>query len=98
MTEEQQRQAVAVADAPEHHRYEARIDSDLAGYAVYQLGEGQVVFTHTQVLPAFEGQGVGRALAAAALDDVRARGLRVVPLCPFIAAYIRRHREYADLL
>lgn len=54
---------------------------------------------HTEVDPAFEGQGVGSQLAKAALDDVRARGLELVPRCPFIAAYIRRHSEdYLDLV
>jgi predicted GNAT family acetyltransferase len=56
------------------------------------------VFTHTEVDPAFEGHGIGSALAAGALDDARRRGLVVVPSCPFIRAYITRHPEYADLL
>jgi predicted GNAT family acetyltransferase len=57
-----------------------------------------VIFTHTEVLPAFEGRGVGSALAKGALDAVRAEGSSVEPRCPFIAAYIRRHPAYADLV
>jgi uncharacterized protein len=50
------------------------------------------------VLPQFEGQGLGSRLAAFALDDVRGRGLAAVPVCPFIAGYIRKHGEYRDLV
>lgn len=57
-----------------------------------------VMFTHTEVPAALEGQGVGSALARGALDDVRVQGLQVIPLCPFIAAFIRRHPEYLDLV
>jgi uncharacterized protein len=58
-----------------------------------------VVFTHTETDPALEGQGVASLLVKWALDDVRARGLRVVPVCPFVKAYIVRHEdEYGDLV
>jgi hypothetical protein len=53
---------------------------------------------HTEVQSRFEGQGLGARLARFVLDDARERGLRVVPRCPFIAAYIKRHPEYADLV
>jgi hypothetical protein len=89
---------ISVVNVAEQSRYEIRVAGQLAGYAAYQPGDGQIVFTHTKILDEFEGHGIGGRLAAAALDDVRAQQLRVVPLCPFIAAYIRRHREYADLL
>ena len=56
------------------------------------------MFVHTEVLPAFEGKGVGSRLATWALDDVRARGLKLTPQCPFIAAFIKRHPAYADLV
>jgi predicted GNAT family acetyltransferase len=98
MAHEEQAGEVTVVNATEVSRYEIRVGGELAGYAMYQPGDGQIVFTHTHTLPAFEGHGVGSQLAAAALNDARSRGLRVVPLCPFFAAYIRRHREYADLL
>src|SRR5262245_30650845 len=91
--------AIAVQDAPERHRYEVTVDGELAGFAVYEdRADGVRVFTHTEVDDAYEGRGVGSALARGALDDVRASGGRLVARCPFIAAFIRRHDEYADLV
>lgn len=89
---------VEVVNAPEVDRYEARVDGQLAGFAAYRLHEGSVVFTHTEVRDEFEGKGVGSVLARRALDDVRAGGGAVVPLCPFIAEFIRRHPDYRDLI
>jgi hypothetical protein len=89
---------VRVADNPAEHRFEAYLGDRLAGFAAYRSKPGRVVFTHTEILPEFEGRGIGSALAGAALDQVRARGLAVTPLCPFIAGYIGRHPEYADLV
>ena len=81
------------------HRYEARIDGALAGFAEYQLTDELIVFTHTEVDPAFEGRGVGGALARGALDEVaQDDSLRVVPQCPFIKAWIARHPDYAALV
>jgi hypothetical protein len=87
-----------VTDNPEQSRYEIFVDGDLAGYAAYREDPGRRVFTHTRIDPDYEGQGVGSTLAARVLDDVRAKGVRAVPRCPFIAAYIERHPEYADLV
>jgi predicted GNAT family acetyltransferase len=64
----------------------------------YRRKGKRITFTHTEVAPELRGQGVGEALAQAALEAARAEGLEVVPLCPFIAAYIRRHPEFADLV
>lgn len=89
---------VAVADNPDAGRYEVRVDGELSGFAAYQLRADRIVFTHTEVGDAHEGQGVGSRLARGALDDARERGLVVVPLCPFIAGYIRGHEEYQDLV
>lgn len=84
---------------PAAHRYEAWVDGALAGFAEYQLTDELVVFTHTEVDPAFEGHGIGSAIARGALDDVRADGRRsVLPVCPFIKGWIARHPDYADLL
>ena len=85
-------------DVPTRSRYEVTVDGELAGFAEYRLIEGARVFTHTEVLDAYEGKGVGSALARGALDDVRFRGDRLVALCPFIAAFIERHAEYTDLV
>jgi predicted GNAT family acetyltransferase len=90
---------VVVTDNPEMSRYEARIDGELAGYSQYHLTRSAIVFTHTEVDKAFEGHGVGSAIARYALDDVRANGERdVVPVCPFIHGWIDDHPEYADLV
>ena len=90
---------VVVANNPEANRYEARIAGGLAGFAEYQLTDELVVFTHTEVDPAFEGQGIGSALAKFALDDVSSEGTRkVLVVCPFITTWMRRHPEYANLL
>jgi uncharacterized protein len=80
-------------------RYEASVDGELAGVAVFERDADRIVFTHTEVDDRFEGHGVGSALARGALDDVRARGsLRVVPRCPFIHEWIDKHPDYADLV
>lgn len=89
---------VAVRDNMLEARYEALVDGELAGMAQYELRDGAVVLTHTLVLPDFEGKGVGGRLARGALDDLRDRGLPVVPECPYIVAWIRRHPEYAELV
>jgi predicted GNAT family acetyltransferase len=78
--------------------YEITVDGQHAGLAAFEEWPGVVVFTHTEIDDAFEGKGVGSELARAALDDVRGRGLRVVPKCPFIKAWIERHPDYQDLL
>ena len=90
---------VVVTDNPEQHRYEAHVDGELAGFSEYHLTRSSIVFTHTEVDPAFEGKGVGGALARHALDEVRTEGThRVMPLCPFIKAWIGRHRDYVPLV
>jgi predicted GNAT family acetyltransferase len=87
-----------LTDNPDEARYEAWLDDELAGFSAYRLTDGQLTFTHTEVKDAHEGQGVGSALARYALDDARGRGLAVDPRCPFIASWIERHPDYADLV
>jgi predicted GNAT family acetyltransferase len=90
---------VQVTDNEAEQRYEARVGGELAGSAYYDTADDLIVFTHTEVDDAFEGKGVGSALAKAALDDVRADGRRrVIPRCPFIKGWIDRHPDYRDLL
>ena len=89
---------IRVADDPDEHRYEAFVDGALGGFAEYRLRPGRIVFTHTEVDDAYEGHGVGSTLVRGALDDARARGLRVTPICPFVRAYIDDHPEYRDLV
>jgi predicted GNAT family acetyltransferase len=88
----------AVTNNPEAGRYEIRIDGRLAGFAAYVVEADKIVFTHTEIDDAFEGQGLGSRLAKAALDDVRAHHEAAAPQCPFISGYIKRHPEYADLV
>ena len=79
-------------------RYEIRIDGQVVGFADYSVQPGVIAIPHTEVDPAFEGRGLGSALARGALDDIRQQGMHVAPHCPFIATYIKRHPEYADLV
>jgi predicted GNAT family acetyltransferase len=92
------RKDVTVQDNPAQRRYEAIVDGEVAGYVFYQQREEALVLIHTEVAGQFEGQGVGSSLAAGTLDDIRARGLRLVPVCRFIKSYIERHPEYGDLV
>jgi predicted GNAT family acetyltransferase len=90
---------VKTTDQPEEHRYEGRVDGRLAGFAAYELDGDRIVFTHTEVDDAYEGQGVGSAIVRSALEDVRARGdLRVVPRCPFVSSWIEQHPDFASLV
>jgi len=81
-------------------RYRIRDGADYLGLVDYTMrADGAVLaMTHTEVLPERQSGGVAGVLAKAALDDVRTRGLQVDPVCPYIATFIRRHPEYADLL
>ena len=82
-----------VRDNPEKRRYEILREGELLGEILYRTKPGAVVLLHTEVAPAAEGHGIGSRLVAGALDEIRSRGLRVVPVCPFVAAYLRRHPE-----
>ncbi len=89
---------IEVTDAPEAHRFEARLDDELAGFLVYQLRPDAIVLVHTEVLSQFEGKGVGSVLVRRVLDDLRACSTKIIPVCPFVTEYLRRHREYVDLV
>jgi uncharacterized protein len=89
---------IEVVDDVEQQQFEARVEGVVVGKAVYETRDGMVWFTHTEVDPSMQGQGVANVLARVALDDVRASGRTIVPLCPFISAYIRRHPAYVDLV
>jgi hypothetical protein len=89
---------VTVTDRPDQLRYEIEVDGELAGFLLYRREPGVLELVHTDVDPKWEGKGVGAALVQGALNDLRARGLKVRPYCPFVAAYIRRHPEYDDIV
>lgn len=70
----------------------------MAAFAEYKVLQDALLFTHTEVLPAYEGQGLGSRLAGFALGEVRKRGLQAIPACTFMSGYIRKHHEYLDLV
>ena len=92
-----QRAEYAVRDNQELHRFEVDLGDSVA-IAAYTLMAGKIMFTHTEVPVAHEGKGVGTALIRAGLAAARARGLKVIPTCPFFASYIKRHPQEQDLL
>jgi len=81
----------------EKRRFEAELDGYVAYSDFHQLGD-RLTFLHTEVPREVEGRGVGSGLIRWALDRARRENLHVVPICPFVASFIRRHREYADLV
>lgn len=91
---------MASADArnnPAAQRYELEVDGALA-VMDYQARSGALLITHTRVPSALEGRGIGGRLVAGALADIRAQGLKIVPLCSFVAAYLDSHPDDQDLL
>ena len=90
--------ATEVTDNPDKARYEITVDGTLAGFAQYRDMDGTRVFTHTEVFDEFGGQGVGTVLVRGALADVKARGARLVALCPFVHRYVQEHPEWGELV
>ena len=86
-----------VRDNVERKRFEIDL-GDAVAIAEYTLPEGIIMFTHTEVPPEHEGKGIGKALIRAGLAAARERGLKVIPICPFFAAYMQKHPEVQDLL
>jgi uncharacterized protein len=79
-------------------RYEIRLDGRRVGLADFYRRGDTVVIPHTETSPEFGGRGLASRLVRYCLEDIRDQQLRVDPACPFVAAYIRKHPEYADLL
>ena len=92
------RPPIDITDNPDQRRYEARLGGELAGIVDYGRVQGRIVALHTEVLPAFEGQGIASALVRRVLADARRDGIKVTPRCPFFASHFERHPEDADLL
>ncbi|MEU3856384.1 GNAT family N-acetyltransferase [Streptomyces sp. NPDC028722] len=78
-------------------RYEILVDGKRAGLTAYRDRGEQRVFFHTEVDDAFAGQGLASRLVQEALTDVRKSGKRIVPVCPYVAAFLERHDEFADI-
>jgi predicted GNAT family acetyltransferase len=88
-----------IADVPDRERFEARdAAGELAGILTYQVTGPIVAYTHTKVESAYEGEGAGAALARAAMDDARAKGRTVVPICPFLSSWLDKHHEYDKIV
>ncbi|MBW9214951.1 N-acetyltransferase [Mumia sp. zg.B53] len=90
---------VEVVDNADDSRYDLLVDGELGGTIVYRdprRGVRQLV--HTEVKPELSGRGLAAVVAKAALDDIRAKGWKVVATCPYIASYVGKHPEYEDLV
>ena len=87
-----------VRDNQQESRFEVLVDGKVAGVTEYQREGDIVTFTHTEIDSAYEGQGLGGAIARGALDQVRRDGHRVIAKCEFIAGWIDKHPDYQDLL
>jgi predicted GNAT family acetyltransferase len=91
-------QAPVVTDNPEESRYEMRVQGELAGFVTYQRRGQAISLLHTEVEPAFHGARLATHLARFSLDDARKRDLAVLPFCPYISSWIKKHPEYTDLV
>lgn len=87
-----------VRDAPENSRFEIWVGDVLAGFTVYEPGPDRFTFIHTEIDPAFGGRGLASILIKHALHEMRARGMAVLPQCPFVRRYISRHSDYLELV
>lgn len=95
--DEKQRENIAIENNERTHRFETHVGGQLA-FISYRRIAGKIAFLHTEVPPSLEGHGLAGKLARAALDYARSEALEVIPLCPFVAAYIRRHPNYQELV
>lgn len=89
---------VAVRKNEPASRWELVLDDQVIGVNDYQLVDGVYALTHVEVDPDHRGGGMAARLVGASLDDIRAEGARVTPLCPYAAAFLKRHRDYEDLV
>jgi predicted GNAT family acetyltransferase len=89
---------IEVFDESEDHAYVITVDGERAGKAVYHIRGGRYFFVHTEIDPEFEGKRLGSRLVQFALEDVKLKEGSVVPICPFVRGYIKRHAEYDELI
>lgn len=90
--------APVLTDNPEESRYEVRVQGELAGFVTYHRRGQAISLQHTEVEPAFQGAHLATRLARCALDDARKRDLVVLPFCPYISSWVKKHPEYTDLV
>ncbi len=89
---------ISVVRRDEERRYVVLVDGEQAGELVFRDRGGDVLaFLHTEVDAARQKRGLGSALVKGALDDARAEHFKIVAICPFVAAFVHDHPEYADL-
>lgn len=85
-----------LVDNEQHRRYELWLGERLAGFVTYERSDGVVALTHAEIEPELRNQGHGETLVREAIAAVRGRGAKVRPVCPFVAAYVRRHPDVQD--
>jgi uncharacterized protein len=89
---------MTVADNPSLTRFELLDGDRVVGWVEYRPAGANLIIDHTEIEEGHEGQGLGSVLVRTMLDEIRAGEKTVIPLCPFTAAFIRRHPEYADVV
>ncbi len=97
MNQEIDFESIILTNNPDESRIEANVGEHLA-IINYSRNDEQIAFIHTAVPQEISGQGVASNMAKFSLDFARAEGLRVIPICPFVSGYIKRHPEYQDLV
>ena len=86
-----------VVDNPSAKQYEAKVEGSLARIE-YIKAKDKIYLTHTEVPQVLEGKGIGSALVSKVLEDIEEKGLTLVPLCPFVALYLKGHPEWKRLV
>jgi len=89
--------STAVTLNADKERYEITVDGTLAGFTEAHPRGDFLLFSHTEIHPEFEGHGLATEVIRSALDDVRARGLKIRATCPFVRAFLDKHEDYRDL-
>ena len=88
---------ISISENSDKKRFEVKLNDEWA-FIEYIRAEDKMYLTHTEVPPAMEGNGIGSALVKHALEVIEKEGRKLVPLCPFVASYLKRHLEYKPLL
>lgn len=89
---------VDITDNTQRRRFELHVDGELAALVTYGRNSRQLALVHTETEPGFEGQGYAGQVVAHAIDEARERGLELLPFCPFVQHYLRKHPDLIDLV